>query len=364
MRFPPGFGSVSSMTRRSTFTEHQGGTPSALRDCSRHAQHSRPSRAKRRAWFASRFRKRRTEQLARVHTSDYISELAALRGQEGDFDADTYLSPGSVTAAMRAAGGACNLVDALLDGSVERAVALLRPPGHHARPHTAMGFCLLNNVAVAAAHARARGIERVLVVDWDVHHGNGTQEMFFRDPNVLYVSTHQWPFYPGSGATEEVGEGDGRGFTLNVPLSAGAGDAEYAAAFERVDLARRGFVRPEPRARVRGIRRPSEGPAREHATGIGIVCTAHGDARRHGCAARRQSHGARARRRLRPRRARDQPARFLAEPDRRWPCSRPGATWRPHSRVRRAARRVPSSSVKSTRAAKSAAGFWPSCFSG
>ncbi|MCA9639347.1 MAG: histone deacetylase, partial [Myxococcales bacterium] len=98
---------------------------------------------------------------------------------------------------------------------------------HHARPGAAMGFCMLNNVAVAAAHARARGVERVMIVDWDVHHGNGTQEMFFKDPSVLFASLHQFPFYPGTGATDEVGSADGKGYTLNVPLSAGAGDAAY-----------------------------------------------------------------------------------------------------------------------------------------
>jgi len=110
----------------------------------------------------------------------------------------------------------------------------VRPPGHHARPSGAMGFCLLNNVAVAAAHARARGVERVAIVDFDVHHGNGTQEMFYADPSVLFVSLHQFPLYPGSGSVEENGVGDGRGYTLNVPLSAGAGNAAYGAAFERI----------------------------------------------------------------------------------------------------------------------------------
>jgi len=174
------------------------------------------------------------EELGRVHSPKYVEALERLSGQEGYLDSDTYLAPGSVRAAERAAGGAAALIDALLDGELDRAVALLRPPGHHARPAAAMGFCLINNVAVAAAHALRRGLTRVAIVDWDVHHGNGTQEMFFADPRVLYVSLHQWPFYPGTGATTEVGEGAGRGYTVNVPLSAGAGTAEYAAAFERV----------------------------------------------------------------------------------------------------------------------------------
>jgi acetoin utilization deacetylase AcuC-like enzyme len=174
------------------------------------------------------------EQLARVHDERFVEALSAERGGRGFLDADTYVSAGSVDAAFRAAGGAVALVDALLDGPVAQGVALLRPPGHHARPAKAMGFCLLNNVAVAAAHARARGVGRVAIVDFDVHHGNGTQEMFWRDPSVLYVSTHQFPFYPGTGAASEVGEGAGAGYTVNVPLRAGGGDAEYRAAFDRI----------------------------------------------------------------------------------------------------------------------------------
>ncbi len=137
---------------------------------------------------------------------------------------------------MRAAGGVISMVDGMIDTDVRRGVALVRPPGHHARPGRAMGFCLLNTVAIAAAHARARGLSRVLVVDWDVHHGNGTQEMFWRRPDILYMSTHQFPFYPGTGAADENGEGEGRGFTVNVPLGAGGGDDVYRGAFERVLL--------------------------------------------------------------------------------------------------------------------------------
>ena len=176
------------------------------------------------------------EELARVHDAAFIEQLEGLRGREGQLDPDTYVSTDSVQAARLAAGGLVALVDRLVDGPITKGIALLRPPGHHARPSRAMGFCLLNNVAVAAAHARARGLSRVLVMDWDVHHGNGTQEMFFRDPSVLYISTHQFPFYPGTGDVDEVGEGDGTGFTVNVPLGAGGGDAVYRAAFERVVL--------------------------------------------------------------------------------------------------------------------------------
>jgi len=176
------------------------------------------------------------EELARVHERRFIDALGKLRGESGYLDPDTYVSARSVDVARLAAGSLVAMVDAMIDGPIGKGVALLRPPGHHARPAKAMGFCLLNNVAVAAAHARARGIQRVAVVDWDVHHGNGTQEMFWRDASVLYLSTHQFPFYPGTGDLDEVGEGDGKGYTVNVPLGAGSGDAVYASAFERVLL--------------------------------------------------------------------------------------------------------------------------------
>src|SRR4029078_8315251 len=126
------------------------------------------------------------------------------------------------------------MVDALLGGAASFGLSLVGPPGHHARPGAAMGFCLLNNVRVAAAHDRASGARRVAIVDWHVHHGNGTQEMFYADPSVLYVSLHQWPLYPATGARGETGRGEGTGATVNVPLSPGAGDAAYAAAVARI----------------------------------------------------------------------------------------------------------------------------------
>jgi acetoin utilization deacetylase AcuC-like enzyme len=123
-----------------------------------------------------------------------------------------------------------------VSGRALQGLAVPRPPGHHALADRAMGFCLLNNVAVAAAHARALGLPRVLVLDWDVHHGNGTEAMFYTDPSVLFVSLHQFPNYPGTGECSDVGQGDGRGYNVNLPLPAGATDAVYAAAFERVVL--------------------------------------------------------------------------------------------------------------------------------
>ncbi len=198
------------------------------------------------AWTEVPAREATDEELGRVHDARYIEALGKLRGQAASHvDPDTYVAPGSVEAARLAAGGLVAMVDAILDGPIAKGIALLRPPGHHARPRRAMGFCLVNNIAVAAAHARARGVSRVLVVDWDVHHGNGTQEMFWRDPHVMFTSTHQFPFYPGTGDADEIGEGDGRGFTVNVPLHAHGGDATYRAAFERVILPVADEFKPE-----------------------------------------------------------------------------------------------------------------------
>jgi acetoin utilization deacetylase AcuC-like enzyme len=177
------------------------------------------------------------EDLRRVHGDAYLDELDSRRGSFSSLDADTFLGPRSVEAAHRAAGGALALTDALLGGHGPRhGVALLRPPGHHARPQGGMGFCLVNNVAVAAARARTRGLERIAIVDWDVHHGNGTEEAFYDDPGVLVVSLHQDAFYPGTGQREHRGVGAGEGYNVNVPLSAGAGDEAYRAAFARVVL--------------------------------------------------------------------------------------------------------------------------------
>jgi acetoin utilization deacetylase AcuC-like enzyme len=173
-------------------------------------------------------------QLVAVHTADYLDSLERLRGVRGMIDPDTYVAPKSIEAALRAAGGAGALGAALARKESLRGVALVRPPGHHAEADRAMGFCLLNNVAVAAAAAREAGARRVAIVDIDVHHGNGTQDIFWRDPDVLYASLHQWPFYPGTGAVDERGEGAGLGTTINVPLSEGAGDDVYREAMRRV----------------------------------------------------------------------------------------------------------------------------------
>ncbi len=177
------------------------------------------------------------DELLRVHAAQHIERLErSLERGQGFIDGDTFFSPGSRAAAWGAAGAAISAIDALVDGHAQRAVLLARPPGHHATRDRAMGFCLLNNAAIAAAHARARGLARVAIVDWDVHHGNGTQDIFDRDPTVLFTSLHQWPLYPGTGRADEVGHDDGRGSVLNVPLPADSNGATYAAAFERIVL--------------------------------------------------------------------------------------------------------------------------------
>lgn len=175
-----------------------------------------------------------TEQITAVHTSEYVEALErSMMQAPGYVDmAPTYIVPESFDTAVLAAGGAIRAVDAVLDGEANAAFALIRPPGHHAVPDGAMGFCLFNNIAIAARHAQTRGIARVLIVDFDVHHGNGTQDAFYADPSVFFISIHQYGpgFYPGTGRADETGIGAGKGFTLNVPLPAGAGDA----AFEQI----------------------------------------------------------------------------------------------------------------------------------
>jgi acetoin utilization deacetylase AcuC-like enzyme len=186
-------------------------------------------------------------QITRVHATSYVATIDRIvRGGGGQLDADTVASPGTYRAALRAAGGAVAAVSAVLNGEAKRAFALGRPPGHHARPAAAMGFCFFNNVAVAAREAQAvQGIRRLAIVDVDVHHGNGTQESFYDDGSVLFVSTHQYPFYPGSGALDDTGRGDGLGATVNVPLPAGCGDAEYLAALDQVAVPALRRYRPE-----------------------------------------------------------------------------------------------------------------------
>lgn len=185
------------------------------------------------------------EQLCLAHPEEYVRALEEAAPTQGllQIDADTMMSPGTWQAAIRGAGGAVMAVDEVMSGKVRNAFSASRPPGHHAEKTRAMGFCFFNNAAVAARHARtAHGAERVAVVDWDVHHGNGTQDIFWDDPSVMYCSTHEMPLYPGSGATNERGEHD---TIVNAPLRAGDGGAEFREAMEVAILPRLEAFRPD-----------------------------------------------------------------------------------------------------------------------
>ena len=176
------------------------------------------------------------EELLYIHSKDYIDLVASTAGKPSSFlDADTQTSPGSYQAALLAAGGLCNAINMVNSGELDNAFALVRPPGHHAERNRGMGFCLFNNVAIGAIYAQKKlGLNRILITDWDLHHGNSTQHSFENDPSILYFSTHQYPFYPGSGSFNETGRGNGEGFTVNVPLSTGYGDAEYIAIYQQI----------------------------------------------------------------------------------------------------------------------------------
>jgi acetoin utilization deacetylase AcuC-like enzyme len=176
------------------------------------------------------------DELSTVHAPGFVSYVESFAQKGGGWlDPDTVVSPASYEVACYAAGGLIVAVDAVMAGEVESAFALVRPPGHHALRWEAMGFCLFNNIAIAAKHAlSSHRLERVLIVDFDVHHGNGTQDTFYNDPHVLYFSTHQYPFYPGSGRLDEIGAGEGDGFTVDVPLPAWCGDEEYLRVFDEI----------------------------------------------------------------------------------------------------------------------------------
>jgi acetoin utilization deacetylase AcuC-like enzyme len=177
------------------------------------------------------------ELIVTVHTPRYLEILNWIESQEGivHIDADTYALPSSYHIARLSAGGVVDAVEHVLTGKAANGLAAVRPPGHHALAGRGMGFCILGNVAIAARYAqRKHNIERVMIVDFDVHHGNGTQDMFYDDDSVLFVSTHQYPFYPGTGSVGEIGSDKGKGYTLNVPLEAGHGDKNYAAVYREV----------------------------------------------------------------------------------------------------------------------------------
>jgi acetoin utilization deacetylase AcuC-like enzyme len=176
------------------------------------------------------------DEIALVHQRRYIKEIEETAARGGGWlDPDTVMSPDSYQAALYAAGGVICATEAVMGGEVSSAFALVRPPGHHATASQAMGFCLFNNIAIAAKYALEKyKLERVLIVDFDVHHGNGTQGTFYDNPHVMYISTHEYPFYPGTGAINETGSGEGRRTNLNIPLPAGCGDAEYLDVFEQI----------------------------------------------------------------------------------------------------------------------------------
>jgi len=176
------------------------------------------------------------EEILTVHAPEYLDSVAATANREQTaLTADTIVSAGSYTAALLSAGGLFAAIDRVVSGEVDAAFALSRPPGHHAERSRAMGFCLFNNAALGALYAKiALGLRRILIVDWDVHHGNGTQHIFEMDPSVLFFSVHQYPHFPGTGLFTDVGRGPGEGRTVNLPLGKGYKDAEYAALFQRV----------------------------------------------------------------------------------------------------------------------------------
>ncbi|MCS6896353.1 MAG: histone deacetylase [Nitrospira sp.] len=193
-------------------------------------------------------RKAEDQWITQVHTPNYVASLARLAPASGRvlLDPDTSMSPGSLAAAYLAAGGALAAVDAIMTGRVDHVFCAVRPPGHHAEAGRAMGFCLFNNVAIATRYVQRRyGLSRVLIVDWDVHHGNGTQHSFEDDPSVLFFSIHQYPHYPGTGRETERGKGAGEGFTINVPMEAGRGDEDYRAVFQKVLVPAANDFKPE-----------------------------------------------------------------------------------------------------------------------
>ena len=176
------------------------------------------------------------DELRSVHTAEHVALVTALEGKSAQLDGDTAMGPLSLHTALLGAGAASQAVIDVIDGSSSNGFALVRPPGHHAEADHAMGFCLFNNAAIAAETARARGIENVLLLDWDVHHGNGSQHSFYRRRDVMYASAHQHPYYPGTGDPALIGEGDGEGFNVNCGLPPGQTDADYAAVFNQLLL--------------------------------------------------------------------------------------------------------------------------------
>ena len=176
------------------------------------------------------------KEIETIHSPSYVEFIASTAGQSCVYlDPDTATSPETYEIAKLAVGGVCNAIDEVMEGKVDNAFAFVRPPGHHAEKDTAKGFCVFNNIAIGAMHAILKyNLKRILIVDWDLHHGNGTQHSFYNDPRILYFSTHQYPYYPGTGALQEIGRGPGEGYTINVPLREGAGDADFVKIFRKI----------------------------------------------------------------------------------------------------------------------------------
>ncbi len=176
------------------------------------------------------------KEIETIHSPSYVKFIASTAGQRSVYlDSDTATSPETYEIAKLAVGGVFNAIDSVIKGEVDNAFAFVRPPGHHAEKDTAAGFCVFNNIAIGAMHAILKyDLKKILIVDWDLHHGNGTQHSFYRDPRILYFSTHQYPYYPGTGSLEEFGQGEGEGYTINVPLREGAGDAAFVKIFRKV----------------------------------------------------------------------------------------------------------------------------------
>jgi len=188
------------------------------------------------------------KQIKSVHDQDYIErvERACSKGEHLLDSVDTAISANSFQVALLAAGSVIQLADAVMNEKIRNGFALIRPPGHHAERNRALGFCLFNNVAIAVKHLQEKyGLKRILIIDWDVHHGNGTQHAFEDDPSVFFFSVHQYPYYPGTGGEHETGRGVGEGFTLNVPLKAGSGDQEYRHVFEEIFYSAAARFKPE-----------------------------------------------------------------------------------------------------------------------
>ncbi|HMV43490.1 MAG TPA: histone deacetylase [Leptospiraceae bacterium] len=172
------------------------------------------------------------DEIATIHSSAYIKDFQKrVKQGVGYFDGDTPYSSGSFKAATLASGSGIALADVILRGEADNGIALVRPPGHHAEKYHAMGFCMFNNIAITAKYLQSKGIQKIFILDWDVHHGNGTENSFYADDTVFFASTHQYPFYPGSGAETDIGTGKGKGFNLNIPLSRGSSNEDYLNAF-------------------------------------------------------------------------------------------------------------------------------------